>query len=224
SEPESKQGRKVERAIVRYFVRMAGRATPFGLFAGCAVGRIDTATHLTVPDRTTHRRHTRLDMEYVFQLAEALATSTQLRSELRFRPNSTLYRAAGRLRYAESRIVGNTRNHRLVVVDETDYLLATIERAGAGASLEALAAALVDDEITLEDAEAYLAELIDSQILVSELEPPVTGPEQISHLIEQLTPHRPVNEITQRLCELREGMSQLDHNRTANTPDAYRRL
>ncbi|MEZ6146667.1 MAG: lantibiotic dehydratase [Planctomycetaceae bacterium] len=130
----------------------------------------------------------------------------------------------GGLRYAESRIVGNARNHRLVVVDETDYLLATIERARAGARLGDLAAALVDNEITQDDAEAYLAELIDSQILVSELEPPVTGPEQISHLIEQLTLHRPVNEITQRLCELRDGMSQLDHNQTANTPDAYRRL
>src|SRR5262249_20493027 len=35
-EPESEAGQKMERALVRYFSRMAGRATPFGLFAGCA--------------------------------------------------------------------------------------------------------------------------------------------------------------------------------------------
>src|SRR5437868_5765434 len=32
-EPESEQGQKIERALVRYFARMTGRATPFGLFA-----------------------------------------------------------------------------------------------------------------------------------------------------------------------------------------------
>jgi len=37
-QPASPQGQKIERALVRYFARMAGRATPFGLFAGCSVG------------------------------------------------------------------------------------------------------------------------------------------------------------------------------------------
>src|SRR6185436_7086460 len=37
-EPETKRGQKVERALTRYFSRMIGRATPFGLFAGCTIG------------------------------------------------------------------------------------------------------------------------------------------------------------------------------------------
>src|SRR4051794_2982038 len=33
-DPDSERGRKIEHVLVRYFSRMTGRATPFGLFAG----------------------------------------------------------------------------------------------------------------------------------------------------------------------------------------------
>src|SRR5262249_25021304 len=38
AQPDGERGQKVERAVVRYLARMAGRPTPFGLFAGCSVG------------------------------------------------------------------------------------------------------------------------------------------------------------------------------------------
>lgn len=43
-EPESERGKGLELALTRYFLRMAGRATPFGLCAGCSVGKIDHAS------------------------------------------------------------------------------------------------------------------------------------------------------------------------------------
>src|SRR5262245_15809514 len=39
---------KIERALMRYFSRMASRPTPFGLFAGCSVGTVNRTTHLAV--------------------------------------------------------------------------------------------------------------------------------------------------------------------------------
>src|SRR5262249_9014744 len=47
-EPEGEPGQKIERALVRYFARMAGRATPFGLFAGCSVGMVGEETRLVL--------------------------------------------------------------------------------------------------------------------------------------------------------------------------------
>jgi lantibiotic biosynthesis protein len=48
---ESETGRKIERSLARYFLRMAGRATPFGLFAGCSVGEMGDTTRLIVAER-----------------------------------------------------------------------------------------------------------------------------------------------------------------------------
>ena len=71
-EPDSDDGQKIERALVRYFSRMAGRATPFGLFAGCSVGTLAAETRLALDGRDRYRRHTRLDMDYLVALAKAL--------------------------------------------------------------------------------------------------------------------------------------------------------
>ena len=43
-DPDGERGRKVEHVLVRYFSRMTGRATPFGLFAGISTGVIGDQT------------------------------------------------------------------------------------------------------------------------------------------------------------------------------------
>ena len=37
-DPDGKKGRRAEESLVRYFLRMTTRPTPFGLFSGCSVG------------------------------------------------------------------------------------------------------------------------------------------------------------------------------------------
>ena len=157
NQPDSKKGQRVERVLVRYFYRMAARATPFGLFSGCSVGALPAAeTRLAVGPRAGYERHTRLDMDYLFALCEDLGRDPGIREGLLYRPNSSLYRAAGRLRYAEARLVKKVRSHHLVAVDPTEYLQETLQRATEGARISDLAAALVssdpDGEITIEDA------------------------------------------------------------------------
>jgi thiopeptide-type bacteriocin biosynthesis protein len=224
SDPESERGQKVERAVVRYVVRMAGRATPFGLFSGCSIGTLSRETRLVVAERGQYQRHTRLDMDYLFALAEALGRDPALRRALRYRPNSSLYRAAGRVRYAEARLSGKTRSYHLVAVDPTSYLDCTLDRAAASAPLADLAAGLVadDPEVAIEEADAYIGELIDSQMLVSDLAPAVTGPEPIHDLIAQLGVHAHASGVAGRLDEARAALAAIDQAGIGQAPDAYR--
>lgn len=189
-DPESRKGQRTEKALARYLQRMAGRATPFGLFSGCSVGILGEETRLEVACRATYGRHSRLDMDYLAALAQDLDRDPALRNELVYHPNSSLYRAAGRLRYAEARMRDRQRSYYLVAVEVDPYLEATLRRAARGARRADLAAALVaddpDGEISREEAEEYVDSLIDAQILVSELSPLLTGPEPIHDLIERL--------------------------------------
>ena len=172
---------------------MAGRPTPFGLCAGCSVGTIGVQSRLVIADRAHYQRHARLDMGYLDALCEALARDPEARRTFVYRPNSSLYRVAGCIRYFESRRQEDparpeekTRSFHLVSIEQTDCLIATLSRAEGGASFASLAEALVDEEITPADAEGYISELIDSQILIPNLAPCVTGSGPVRSIAEKL--------------------------------------
>lgn len=188
--PESEKGQKLEQSLYRYVARMISRSTPFGLFAACATGEIGSETKLELGPRHTYWRRSRLDMEYLYNLAEKVASDPALRKHLRFRPNTSLYLAGGRYHHAQSYFQNDDkmRLYRLVATEPTPYLDATLQRASTGATPNALAQALVKDEpdIALEEAEYYVGQLIESQLLAAELIPPITGPEPIEDMLEQL--------------------------------------
>jgi thiopeptide-type bacteriocin biosynthesis protein len=204
-EPESDQGQKVEKSLVRYFARMAGRATPFGLFAGCSVGFFGTETRLVLKERVCYRRHTRLDMDYLVLLTDSLTRQSNLRHKLKFRPNTSLYRARGCYRFFEVRRDGKGWTHHLVGLEASDYLELTLANAKEGATVQALAAGLLEiaPDSQLQEAEEYIGGLIDNQILVSEFVPAVTGPEPISELTSRLLERSAIMD-----GDLREGFTE----------------
>jgi thiopeptide-type bacteriocin biosynthesis protein len=223
-EPDSKRGQKIERALVRYLARMAGRATPFGLCAGCSLGRLGAQTRLALGGQAGYLRHSRLDMDYLALLVDALVRDPAVRNRVTFRPNSSLYRAAGRVRYVESRQDGKERSYHLVALEPTDYLDATLNRAAVGARPEMLAQALVTCEVSFADALAYIDELIDNQILVPDLALPLTGSEPIHPLVQALGQNEATAARADILAQVRDELAALDSTGLGIAPDRYRAL
>ena len=221
-EPNSKRGRKLEPAVVSYFSRATARATPFGLFAGCTTGTIEAQTRLHLPARERYQRHSRLDMDYLWALAEAIERDPQLRKSFAYEPNSSLYEVAGRLRLAEARLADSVRSYHLVAVDKSPYLTAALERAEGGAALEDIAKVLVDDEISQAEAEEYVAELVDSQLLVSDARPLVTGDEPVHGLVASLSSHPETAWVGKRIDEARAALDAIDAEGLGASSDRYR--
>lgn len=237
--PESEKGVRAERALVRYLLRMAGRATPFGLFAGCSLGKIGKESQFHLAAGEHYQRHTRLDMDYLFGLCEALGGAPVIQARLSYVPNSSLYQRPGHYRYAEARLNEQRRTYQLVVVEANDYLTATLQRAQQGATPVALAAALVADdaEISREEAESYIGELIANQVLLSPLTPAVTGQEPIHWLmavLEQAStmPHSkgdaatadPIRPVLETLRATHQALATLDRDGLGLTPARYQAI
>ena len=197
--------------VTRYFSRLTSRATPFGLFAASAVGTVRAAAPFAA-HRGTFLRHTRLDMEYVSALAEALEQRPETRARLRFAPNTSLYERAGQLRYIEARIdpVTRDRQNDLVAIEATDAMREVLRQAAGGATPATLARALVDARPTLSPGRAaeFVEALIASRVLVSQLVPAVTGPNPLRDLIAALAELPDEAATTEILTEVRDAMAR----------------
>ena len=221
--PERAQ--RVEQSLVRYLTRMSSRCTPFGLFAGCSLGAWGADTRLAVPEWRYCQRRTRLDMHYLEALVEALGRDPAVRSAQTYRPNSSLYLAAGRWRYAEARLgVGTGRDYHLVALEPTGHLESTLKRAGAGADLASLAGALVPGTANAVQAGAFIGELVDAQVLTGGLFPPLTGTEALPAVVERLRADARTHDQGQALGAVQEALDRMDEHGPGLDPQRYRDL
>ena len=231
-DPDSKKGRQAERSVVRYFERMCTRSTPFGLFSGCSVGSITghgENTVIRLEPRSRYRTSSRLDFDYLFALSGALRRDDALTLELSYWPNSSLRRIAGAWHYTESRLRGAARSHHLVKLEDDPFLVAALERAEAGASVEALAQAVIaqdrDDPPSEEEAQAFVVDLVRSDVLVPALTPLITGEPALDDLIRQLA-SLPAGAAAARTLETaRQALAALDEQGPGDaTPEAYQTI
>jgi thiopeptide-type bacteriocin biosynthesis protein len=225
--PTTKRGLQAQRALVRYFARMSSRATPFGLFSGCSVGRIDLdgRTEITLAARNRYKSCTRLDFDYLFALTDALRNDPNIAVKLRYKPNTSLHRVGNCWQYVECRLTTATRAHVVVKVQADASLDAVLDRSKTGATIQELAGVvlrlMVTDNIQETEAVDYINELIRSQIIVSSLVPLATGSSPLDDLIEQVSHIPSAADVTKTLRATRTSMAELDLAGMGASEDAY---
>lgn len=200
-----KEHKKLLTSLAKYLLRMAYRCTPFGLFAGISLGSFSNHSHLILPPVDQYIRRSRFDMAYLCALGLNIAQDPQIRNQLVYYPNQTLYETGDYLRYVEYRIAEKERTHHLVNIDHSEYIQQVLDKAKQGAKPISLAAVLVNDEITFEEALGFIYEMINAQVLVSELEPKVTGK---AFYIHQLTEHLQKIDAGETLAEHLSTLNQ----------------
>ena len=212
---------RVLASVTAYLSRMCTRATPFGLFAGCAVGAVDDLTALTVDGAKGTTRHSRPDTEVLASLVDRLLADPETRPAMVVEPNSSRYRAAGALRLIESRLRDAGRSHHLVVVEDDSPLRTALEVATGGAVVDDIAAAVAAHAgVGHVEAREYVDALVDAHVLTPVAEPAVTGSEPLAHVRSCLRSHG-LTEPADALARVSEELARLDAAGLGHPPEAY---
>ncbi len=227
---DDKERRKLEQSLLRYYSRMHTRCTPFGLFAACSMGSWAKETKAELKPLPHMTRNTRLDMHYLCALAQQLEKDPALRPFLTYYPNSSIYAFGQKLRYVEYIYKDGVRHHQITGVESNDYLARLLEAAKDGASFEQLVGAITDEEVTKEEAIPFIHDVINSQVLVSELEPAITGDDLLEQMLEKLqriqdqAPQDSLQQIIDLLGKVWRLLMDLDRNPEDDHFTAYGKI
>lgn len=210
TDPTSERGEKIERSLLRYFARACYRSTPFGYFAAWLPGTVGDSSRLDLGPRSQLTRTAKLDPSVFWKLRLHLEQSPTVREALRYFPNSSLTSSGGRLHFLEAHLVnGDGWSYRTVEVEREDHLDAVLAEARQGAPFPQLQKQLeTSTGADAAEAREFLHSLIESQLLVSALEVPVTGADPLDHFCAELPALPECASVRATLQAVKEQLAQ----------------
>lgn len=195
-------------SLWKYAIRMSSRATPFGVMAGYALGTIAQETRVTLPSDNRFVRHHRIDMGLWPKLIHRIAIDPAVRQQLRFYPNNTLYRIRDEWRYTERQDTDQGSQYFISAVPASEPLLAALHSATDGATRSQLIEALQTTGLPADQASLYVEQLIDNQLLYSELDPCITSGELLGDLLQKLSSLPGTTALQDNLTALGNALNQ----------------
>ncbi|MCC8145536.1 MAG: lantibiotic dehydratase family protein [Bacteroidales bacterium] len=202
---DKKEVERLHNSLSRYLSRMSTRCTPFGLLAGCAVGRVEEETNMVLEEGIA--RKTRFDMYFLCKLSNYLSNQPEIREKIKYYPNSSLYTVGDKYRYIETVYNGSKIQYKISSVKISDYLELIINQAQKGVCFSEIRDLIEEEEISIEEKNMFINELISSSILVSELSPSVTGEDYFTRILSILNS---IGYENNHLSKLSEHLQQLD--------------
>ncbi len=186
--PDVAQVRRMVLSLARYLVRMRGRATPFGLFAGVAPIRFGTVT----ASRWTqaHHRSVRPDSGWLASVIARLESYPALRRRLRVVVNDLAVVRGNRLVVTWQPHASELGHQRTVEVSVRytppvrRVLRSACSPIRVGDLVDELAAEFPNTEPQTVD--AMVAELFFRGVLITALRPPLTAVDGLGHVLEAL--------------------------------------
>lgn len=163
---------KIGLALNKYLLRMSFRCTPFGLFAGVTVVHFADTTALRLADASEGSRACRPDLRFLMNLAGKIEKECKHVSHVKYFSNPTVYQLHESHHYVEN---SNLSGYQLSSVESSNQLRDILAHARSGAYPLELARSIVQDDVELPEALAFVDELIEHQLLISATVPTLTG-------------------------------------------------
>ena len=155
---------KLKNSLLKYYSRMSTRSIPFGLFTRVGLGKFNKSVS-KLPDLKENQknimsdlvRDTKLDMHFLVGLSQFFVKVPNIRKQLLFFPNSSIYKIRNRIRYIEYEFVNRKREYIISSAQLSQELKNVLDCSNEGKTIQELSNILINDDITEEEALIFRA-------------------------------------------------------------------
>lgn len=183
----AQKNRAARGKLLRYQIRMSTRPTPYGLFAGVALGAIGRATDIAIA-RAPPVLRARPDMGWLLSFVGALEARPELRRQLRTAAHPAAFSLAGRVFLTDVTPLSDSIGPGTVSVRESGAVRAVLSHARAPVPYSQLADALCQlPGADADRVEQLLTELWQQGLLLTDLRPPLTTGSPAAYVARRLS-------------------------------------
>ncbi len=183
---ELKERRSIESvlAVLRYFIRMCSRATPFGIFA--TVG-LATGAHIAIEEREERWARLEIDGDVLWRIHGKVLSVLRTEPSSKFAINSSAYETMNGLRFLQRSQVGNAFSFRLVSFKRSPHLDAVFRDRHCSKTRYEYAKEIANstEGLDIEDAYEFLDRLIDADFLRSTIDVSAIGWDNVDDYLAQ---------------------------------------
>jgi lantibiotic biosynthesis protein len=172
--------------LLRYQIRMSTRPTPYGLFAGVALGAFGDSTAIAI-DETKPVRRARPDMEWLLSFVAALEARPEVRRQLRLVAHPAALARSGRVFLSDPTPLKDSTDGAVVSVRDSRAVSAALARARSPIAFDQLVEDVGRDvDVDRDHIDRLLTELWRQGLLLTDLRPPLTTASPARYVVERL--------------------------------------
>lgn len=176
--------------LLKYYIRLTTRPTPYGLFSGVSLGTFGEENRLVLADADQHVKRARVDMEWLYAVIQKIESIPAVRMALCVRFNDYVYRQGDRLEKPNktSLQLNSTDNEVGTTIRYTRQVQAVQELAKEFIVFSDLLQEMSkrNPDVPLEVIEVFLNQLLENEFLLSELRPPMVNTDALTYVLNIL--------------------------------------
>lgn len=204
--------KKPKYSLIKYYNRASTRCTPFGLFAGVGYGNFDKENDFPLSFSEHQKfRDTKLDMHFLVSLSKFFNSLPHIKNNILYFPNNSIYIVGNRIRFVEYENKNGKRDYIISSAPLSEELEEILLASREGKTIDELSSILNNKEISSDKAREFINELIENQVLVSEIEPNVAGNDFLDSIVSILE-RIGADKEKDLLINIKNKIKQLDLN------------
>ncbi|PQA91694.1 hypothetical protein B0A69_18035 [Chryseobacterium shigense] len=204
----------------KYLSRMSNRSTPYGLFSGTSSASIHDEPSTIQFDSDRYKLVCQLNIHSLTKLIRSIdPLNNELIDKIKYYKNNTLYTLGTKAFFVEQFDNGRYIASNLTSIRLSEYVKIILKCAEQGATVAEMANEISNPTITLEQKQNFIKNIIQSQMLVSQLLPSVSTENFIEDLINTID-EKEIN--IEQINELKEIDSIIRNISSVNDIEPFR--